>query len=397
MNFARLCYLSVLSIPALYLLCRTAPQARADFNLIGQEQSFAVSSSTLAAWAGRETIAPEPILATAQPVKNSLAEFLGQQPKTQQNFQTYNNRLGPVYRFVQDLARQLDHPVQEPQLAVADGRVTAFTPPQNGLTVDMRQTSLAVLQSLAGGASSSKISFFETSPSRSLSQTNTLGINQLIGEGVSNFAGSPNNRRHNIAAGLGKFQGVIVQPGKEFSFNYYLGPVTAAAGFLPELVIDNGTTQPELGGGLCQVSTTAFRAAMQAGLPITARRNHAYAVSYYSPQGTDATIYPGSADLKFVNDTPGAILIWPYLRDKNTLIFDFYGSSDGRQVTLEKPVQFDRKSDGSMKATWTRLVTAVDGTVRTDVFKSTYQPPALFHKTETYVTATGTPAGLKFQ
>src|SRR4029077_14600178 len=121
----------------------------------------------------------------------------------------------------------------------------------------------------------------------------------------------------------------------------------------------------EFGGGLCQVSTTTFRAAMQAGLPITARRNHAYAVKYYSPQGTDATIYPGSADLKFINDTPGAILIWPYEKDKNTLVYDFYGTKDSRQVTLQTPVVYDRKPDGSMKATWTRLVT-VDGTTRTD-------------------------------
>src|SRR6185369_10179137 len=117
---------------------------------------------------------------------------------------------------------------------------------------------------------------------------------------VSNFKGSPKNRRHNITVGVEKMKGVIVPQGAEFSFNEHLGPVDGEHGFLPELVIKKNGTVPEFGGGLCQVSSTTFRAAMTAGLPITQRRNHAYAVQYYSPQGTDATIYPGSADLKFI-------------------------------------------------------------------------------------------------
>src|SRR5439155_24119567 len=142
----------------------------------------------------------------------------------------------------------------------------------------------------------------------------------------------------------------------------------AAEGFLPELVIkgDKGTI-PELGGGLCQVSSTTFRAAMQAGLPITERRNHAYAGQYYSPQGTDATIYPGSADLKFINDTPGAILIWPYFKDKANWVFDFYGTKNDWQVTWEKPLFYDRKNDGSMKAPGMRGL-RVDGQPKTNVF-----------------------------
>lgn len=125
---------------------------------------------------------------------------------------------------------------------------------------------------------------------------------------------------------------------------------------------------------------------MEAGLPITQRKNHAYAVQYYSPQGTDATIYPGIVDLKFKNDTPGAILVWPHFEAGDTLIFDFYGSKDNRVVTLEKPRQYDRKPDGSLKAEWTRIVEK-DGVISSSTFKSIYQPPALFHKEETFVTA----------
>jgi vancomycin resistance protein YoaR len=224
-------------------------------------------------------------------------------------------------------------------------------------------------------------------PKNELGSQNSLGIKELIASGESNFKGSPKNRRHNIQIGLEKIAGAIIMPGEEFSFNDHLGPVEEDQGFLPELVIKKTGTVPELGGGLCQVSSTTFRAAMKAGLPITQRKNHSYAVQYYSPQGTDATIYPGVIDLKFINDTPGAILIWPYLADKDTLHFDFYGTKDDRVVELVKPVTYDRKSDGSMKATWVRNMVK-KGKEISETYRSVYLSPALFHKEETFVAAT---------
>jgi vancomycin resistance protein YoaR len=178
-----------------------------------------------------------------------------------------------------------------------------------------------------------------------------------------------------------KVSGIVIKPGEEFSFNKYLGPVEENEGFLPELVIKKTGTVPELGGGLCQVSSTLFRAAMKAGFPIVERRNHSYAVSYYAPQGTDATIYPGVVDMKFLNDSKNAILIWPQFLDKNTLVYDIYGTKDDRKVTLGKPVVFDKKEDGSMKAYWERDVEK-DGKISHDKFDSIYQSPALFHKNE---------------
>jgi vancomycin resistance protein YoaR len=368
-----------------------------DFSFTYSGQTFSVDQQTVDSWRGQQTVNPNPALnSQSAAFQTYLNTFLGQ-PQVAQNFTlSYEYNLSDVYNYIQSIAPQINSTSSEPSLNIQNGRAINFTAPQTGQEVDVYKSSLAAILALQMGKNTSLLSVYQLPPQNSLAQTNDLGINQLIAEGLSNFAGSPNNRRHNIAAGLEKFKGLVIPPGGTFSFDDNLGPVTAEAGFLPELVIDNGTTLPELGGGLCQVSTTAFRAAMIAGLPITDRRNHAYAVSYYSPQGTDATIYPGSADLKFINDTPGSILIWPYEKDKNTLAFDFYGTDDGRSVTLEKPVAYDRKPDGSLKATWTRLVTPAGGQTRTDVFNSTYQPPALFHKTETFVSATGAPvSGLK--
>lgn len=356
------------------------------------QSSTTISSEVLASWQTTGTIPQQNITNyKANTLMQTLnAFFLRFSEPSNNSALHYQYAPDKIYDYVSKLSESIELPTLEPSLTIDNGKVTSLTLPQTGKKVDVYSSTFNILNALQAGSTSSTLSITEIPPSKTLGDTNSLGIKELVGEGISKFNGSPKNRRHNIAVGADKFKGVIIPQGATFSFDDNLGPVEAAEGFLPELVI-KGTegTIPELGGGLCQVSTTTFRAAMDAGLPITDRRNHSYAVSYYSPQGTDATIYPGSADLKFVNDTPGAILIWSYEKDPNTLVFDFYGTKDSRQVTLEKPVVYDRQADGSMKATWTRLVTN-NGQTRTDVFKSNYLPPALFHKTETFVSATGT-------
>lgn len=208
-----------------------------------------------------------------------------------------------------------------------------------------------------------------------------MGITALLSTGESNFYGSPRNRRHNIAVGASKFNGILIGPKDEFSFNKALGGVGAKEGYLPELVIKKGQTVPEYGGGLCQISTTAFRGAVEAGLEITERKNHAYPVRYYNPQGTDATIYPPHPDLRFKNNTPAYILIQTRIKE-NKIFFDFYGSDDKREVELKGPYIYDRKPDGSMKSIWTQKVYDKDKKLLFEKkFYSTYRSPALYpHK-----------------
>ncbi|MCK4525175.1 MAG: VanW family protein, partial [Candidatus Andersenbacteria bacterium] len=208
-----------------------------------------------------------------------------------------------------------------------------------------------------------------------------MGITAILATGESNFYGSPKNRRHNIAVGAGKFNGILVGPEDEFSFNKALGGVGPKEGYLPELVIKKGETVPEYGGGLCQVSTTTFRAAVKTGLEITERRNHAYPVQYYNPQGTDATIYPPHPDLRFKNNTPAYILIQTRI-EGNKLFFDFYGSNDKRKVELKGPYIYDKKPDGSMKAIWTQKVYDKNEKLLFEKkFYSVYKSPSLYpHK-----------------
>lgn len=175
-----------------------------------------------------------------------------------------------------------------------------------------------------------------------------LGIKNLIATGHSAFAGSHKGRITNINVGISKYNGLLVMPGETFSFNEHLGEVDAANGFVPELVIKAEGTVPEYGGGLCQVSSTLYRAALMAGFPIVERSPHSYAVSYYAQvlgYGLDATIYPGVHDIKFVNDSPGAIVMQAYT-EGDQAYYKFYGTDDGRKVRLEGPYQGNYRSPG---------------------------------------------------
>lgn len=291
----------------------------------------------------------------------------------------------PAVDQIKLIVQAVDQPALEARLSIKNNFATVFDPGQNGQAMDL----YLLRQQLLSNQSPVDLPVVISSPKTTLAQTNDLGINELVAVGTSNFSGSPKNRIHNITVGAAEYNGLIIQPGEEFSFNKYLGDVDAAHGFLPELVIKPDGVTPEFGGGLCQVSTTTFRAAMNAGLPITARRNHSFAVSYYSPQGTDATIYPGSADLKFINNLKSPILIRTFITG-HQLTYEFYGTKDSRQISFDGPVVYDKKSDGSMKATWTRIVT-LNGQTTTQVFNSVYLPPAQFEHDATTAPSTPNP------
>jgi vancomycin resistance protein YoaR len=229
------------------------------------------------------------------------------------------------------------------------------------------------------------------------------GIREVVTIGESVFAKSPVNRRHNIGVGVSRFNGVLIPKNGIFSFDQSLGPVNERTGYRKELVIQGETTLPDYGGGLCQVSTTAYRGPWEYGMPILQRKNHSYAVSYYSPQGTDATIFPPNTDLKFKNDTPGALLIQSFIDSTDQAYFIYYGTADRRRTeifgpyitgrirapteekisyTTEIPVGEKRKAgerhDG-MKAVWYRTIQYEgSGSVTQRVFSAYETRPLIY-------------------
>ena len=167
-----------------------------------------------------------------------------------------------------------------------------------------------------------------------------LGELTFLASGVSNWEGSPDGRDYNVRKGLNeKVNNIFLAPGEEYNFNENLGPVTNAAGWQNSLAIFRGSELiPVPGGGLCQVSTTVYRAAVNAGLEVTERSNHSLYVHYYKAygEGLDAAIYPGSKNLKFVNNTGNYVLIQAY-DDGDDGYVKIYGTPDGRSTDLVGP------------------------------------------------------------
>lgn len=255
-----------------------------------------------------------------------------------------------------------------------DERVDIFVPSALGKKLNIARSAALISDALLENKSSASLVFDIVEPEITLEKINNLGINKLLGAGASDYGKSPASRIHNIKVGMSKFNGIILKPGEEFSFNKFLGEVDEAQNYQAELVIKNGELEREYGGGLCQVSTTVFRAAIMAGLPITERKPHSFPVQYYNPQGFDSTIYPGIVDLKFINDTPAHILIQTKVTGSK-LSVEIYGSDDGRKVTMEEPVQYDRRPSGAMKAYFVRKIALNDGTEKKERFDSAYKAP----------------------
>ena len=284
-----------------------------------------------------------------------------------------------IKSYLEDLARKVNHDPTDAKFKVENGKVATFSEAQYGVTLNIDKSLEMLLETLNKNDSQSAqkiaLPFDAKKTTVNYGDVNSLGVSSLIGEGTSNFRGSPTNRIFNIKVATQRFDGLLIKPGEEFSFVKNLGDVDAEHGYLPELVIKNNVTEPEFGGGICQVSTTAFRAAIYSGLKITARRNHAYPVSYYNPQGMDSTVYVPNPDLKFINNTPNHILIQAKIVGTQ-LTFSFYGTDDGRKTTVDGPYITEKQPDGALKAHFTQHVVNSDGTeFINDVFNSSYGSP----------------------
>lgn len=276
-------------------------------------------------------------------------------------------------------------------------RVTDFVGGTVGKRVD-REATIARVDELFEASENGvfPIAVVTTSSPKSDPIAEELGIREMLGYGTSNFAGSPTNRRKNIATGIAKLNGLVIAPGEELGLIEHLLPFDASGGWLTELVIKGNRTVPEYGGGLCQVGTTVFRSVMGAGLPVTERQNHSFRVRYYEPAGTDATLYDPAPDFKFVNDTQHhAVLIGKVVGD--IARFELWGTRDGRvqeqgkvsilSQTPPPPAKlietsalaegqktcFEKPQAGAV-TTFDYAITYPDGTVKEQTFRSHYKP-----------------------
>ena len=223
-----------------------------------------------------------------------------------------------------------------------DNKVKEFQPEIVGVKVDIGEFQKSIGVSLFNNLGVVEVPVLLDYPKIRTGDINNMGIKELIGFGTSSFGHSIPGRVFNVNLAGSRINGVIVPPGEEFSFNKAVGEISRATGYQTAYVISEGKTVLGDGGGVCQVSTTVFRAALNSGLPITERRAHAYRVGYYeqdSDPGIDATIFSPSTDLKFLNDTGHHILIQTKVDTKNLKMrVEIYGTSDGRVASITKPI-----------------------------------------------------------
>lgn len=310
--------------------------------------------------------------------------------------------------FLSQLKKQTEIQPVNALFTFENGRATAFSLSHDGQVIDMPRLKKKTYDKMISLAEINKpsrivikIPIVVLKPKVTNENINSFGIRELISEGTSLFQHSIENRIYNISLAANRLNGVLIAPGDVFSFNKTLGDVSSFTGYKQAYIIENGKTVLGDGGGVCQVSTTLFRAALRAGLPIIERNAHAYRVGYYeqdSGPGIDAAVYSPSVDMKFKNDTNNYILIQSHTDLANLrLTFDLYGTKDGRDVMVNQPVilsempapaplyqddptlqkgvmrQIDFSADGA-SVYFTRTVKKDGKVVIEDKFKSNYRP-----------------------
>lgn len=258
--------------------------------------------------------------------------------------ENYNFSEEKITSNLKNIAREIDTAPIEGLYEYQNGRITAFKPSYSGRAVNITGAKELLKKSLQTTTPilTLELPVMTVKPKIDTGEIDKLGIKDLIGKGESYFFDSIPSRIYNIKLGASKFHGLLISPNEVFSFNQNIGTVSAYTGFKQAYVIEKGKTVLGDGGGVCQVSTTLFRATLAAGLPIIERVPHAYRVGYYeykSPIGFDASVYDPKPDFRFKNDTGHHILIQTNYDEENMkLTFELYGTSDGRVATMSSPV-----------------------------------------------------------
>jgi vancomycin resistance protein YoaR len=213
-----------------------------------------------------------------------------------------------------------------------------------------------ILAALRAGARNVDVTLKETQREHGKAWADNLGIKELVGEATTRYpAGQP--RVTNIKRIAELTQGAVIQPGATFSINEFIGPRTTEKGFVAAGSIQNGVFEDSVGGGISQYATTLFNAAFFAGLDYAEYQSHSIYISRY-PYGREATVSFPKPDLKIVNTTPYAMLIWPTATDTSITV-QMYST---KYVTGAQTNQSTRPQGAACtRVTTERTRTYVDG------------------------------------
>ena len=310
---------------------------------------------------------------------------------------------GKLEAFLAKTAKPLiDNPPQNSRFAIQNGQLAEIFRGQPGNSLDVKKIEAILNDEIAAGDFMDKkelvrirMPIVKEEPKITKETIDNYGIKELVAKVKTSFKGSTDGRKHNIRTGLARLNGVLIAPEEEFSAVEAIGLTREEDGFLKEFVIKGDRSVKEAGGGLCQIATTLFRLALNGGLPVTARTNHLYVVSYYGP-GLDATVYGPKKDLRFINDTGHWLLLQARMEGEEVAM-EFYGRRDGRIAAISDPKISKRipppkpkyvlspdlkpgeekcteQARFGMNAEVTYQVSYPSGKENIQIFKSAYQP-----------------------
>jgi vancomycin resistance protein YoaR len=244
-------------------------------------------------------------------------------------------------RWLASLARSVDRKPRDATFRVVSGGIELVpSRPGRSLGVDTAREALAKAVFSTAGRNAT-VPTTTTAPARTTQDARAMGINEVVGSYTTTYGGTP-GRLHNVQLVAELIDGAMIAPGARFSFNETTGERNAAKGFEEAPVIINGELESGIGGGVCQVSTTVFNAAFEAGLSIEKRTNHALYISHY-PLGRDATVNYPDLDLVFRNDTEHWLLLRTFV-SPGSLTVNLYGTSPGRRVETDTaPLEVEGK------------------------------------------------------
>ena len=232
--------------------------------------------------------------------------------------------------YFEQLRKIVERDPVDARFKLGKANLPRVVPAKDGIILDVPATAKALLAAVKSPTGRlAQLAVRPVAAERTTAKAAAMGITGVVGTYSTTYGGI-SNRLHNVALVSKLIDDHLIAPGATFSFNGTTGERNAAKGFLAAPVIINGELQTGLGGGVCQVSTTTFNAAYEAGLQIDERWNHALYISHY-PLARDATVNYPDQDLKFTNDTGK----WLWLRTfvgPGSLTVTLYGSPQDRKV-----------------------------------------------------------------
>lgn len=241
-----------------------------------------------------------------------------------------------VRQYAQSVAAQVDRQPTDAKVKSfnLESYAFEFEMEQPGYTLNQEALIAGIEGALSAGGGSVNLLIDTIAPA--VTQENVAAQYGMITSAITNASSSSKNRMSNIKLALETINGTCLEPGETFSFNEVVGKRTAERGYKSATAYSGGKVTEELGGGICQVSTTLFNAAVKADLEINERHPHSLTVSYVD-LGKDAAVDWGNKDLRFTNNSSDRVYICGYVDSEKRVCIGIFGKllENGVTITVE--------------------------------------------------------------